>query len=189
MNFEEYRQRAKAVESVLPVGTPVPKELLVNVLKIIGTLSDVLDLVKKSTFYGQSLAKSKIDDLMDCVDTDLFNIEYETEKDIREPIKMDLRLLHSLVGFVGEAGEIAKAAVEGLETGEVDKANLLEEFGDSRWYKVIGFDHLGFTEDQESNSNIEKLESRYGKQFSSYKAVNRDLEKERNILEKHLTED
>ena len=34
------------------------------------------------------------------------------------------------------------------------------------------------------NENIEKLKARYGEKFSSDRAINRDLEKERMILEK-----
>jgi hypothetical protein len=34
------------------------------------------------------------------------------------------------------------------------------------------------------DTNIEKLKARYGEKFSSTKAINRDLEKERKILEK-----
>ena len=55
--------------------------------------------------------------------------------------------------------------------------------GDLFWYLAILADELGFDFEAAMKKNNEKLEARYGKSFSSEKAISRDLDKERDILE------
>lgn len=98
--------------------------------------------------------------------------------------KSMMRVLHSALGLSTEAGEILDAVKKHVYYGkELDKVNLFEEVGDLFWYLAIMADELGFDFEAAMKKNNEKLEARYGKAFSSEKAIKRDLETEREILE------
>ena len=95
-----------------------------------------------------------------------------------------IRILHSALGVSTEAGELLDAVKKHVYYGkELDKVNLFEEVGDLFWYLAILADELGFSFEDAMKKNNEKLEARYGKRFSSDKAIDRNLEKERSILE------
>lgn len=98
--------------------------------------------------------------------------------------KSMIRILHSALGLSTEAGEILDAIKKHVYYGkELDKVNLFEEVGDLFWYLAIMADELGFSFEDAMKKNVEKLEARYGSRFSSDKAIDRDLNKERTVLE------
>ena len=98
--------------------------------------------------------------------------------------KENIRLLHAAMGVSTEAGELLDALKKHIFYGkELDKTNLFEEVGDLFWYAAILADELGFDFEQAMEKNIEKLKARYGEKFSEVKAKDRDLSKERSILE------
>jgi NTP pyrophosphatase (non-canonical NTP hydrolase) len=98
--------------------------------------------------------------------------------------KSMIRILHSALGLSTEAGEILDAVKKHVYYGkELDKVNLFEEVGDLFWYLAIMADELGFSFEDAMKKNNEKLEARYGSRFSSDKAIDRDLNKERTVLE------
>lgn len=92
------------------------------------------------------------------------------------------RLIHALIGLIGEAGEIAEA-LQKVMKGQADDVNLVEEFGDLRWYQELGLDVLGSTMEEVEDKNARKLMARYGSVFSKEAALNRNLEAEREQLE------
>jgi NTP pyrophosphatase (non-canonical NTP hydrolase) len=105
-----------------------------------------------------------------------------------------IRLLHAFMGICTESGEIVDALKKHIFYGKpLDLVNLKEEFGDLYWYlegpgadsmaNLLGTDPKTLIEDIK-NINIEKLQSRYPEKFDENKAINRDLDKERKILEK-----
>ncbi|MDD0853173.1 nucleoside triphosphate pyrophosphohydrolase family protein [Halobacteriovorax sp. GB3] len=94
------------------------------------------------------------------------------------------RLLHAGIGLSTEAGEFLDALKKHIFYGkELDRVNLAEEMGDLFWYMAIISDELGVEFSDVMNRNITKLKARYGEKFSESAAENRDLEKERAILE------
>ena len=98
--------------------------------------------------------------------------------------KQNTRLLHAAMGISTEAGELLDAMKKHLYYGKpLDKTNLFEEVGDLFWYMAILADELGFDFDEAMKKNIEKLSARYGAKFSEQKAISRDLDKERDVLE------
>lgn len=98
--------------------------------------------------------------------------------------KSIVRILHSAMGLSTEAGELLDAVKKHVYYGkELDKVNLFEEVGDLFWYLAILADELGFSFEDAMKKNNEKLAARYGQKFSSDKAIDRDLKKERDILE------
>jgi len=96
-----------------------------------------------------------------------------------------IRLLHGAIGMATEAGELLDQLKKHIFYGkELDEINLVEELGDSDWYKGIIVDELQTSFEHIWKLNIEKLKKRYGnKKFAETKALGRDLDAERKILE------
>jgi NTP pyrophosphatase (non-canonical NTP hydrolase) len=94
------------------------------------------------------------------------------------------RLLHAAIGMVTESGEFIDMLKKHLFYGKpLDLVNLQEEIGDQLWYIAIALDALGTTFEAEMRRNIAKLKARYPDKFTSDKAINRDLDAERAVLE------
>lgn len=96
----------------------------------------------------------------------------------------NLRLLHGGIGLATESGEFLDALKKHIFYGKpLDRVNLAEELGDLFWYCAIIADELNVPFEQIMNTNIAKLKARYGEKFSEERAENRNLGKEREILE------
>lgn len=94
-------------------------------------------------------------------------------------------LIHGTMGIVTEAGELLDAIKKAMFYGKrVDTVNIKEELGDLLWYVAIIIQANDWTFEEIMDLNIEKLKARYPEKFTEEKALNRDLEKERNILER-----
>ena len=96
-----------------------------------------------------------------------------------------IRLLHAAIGLCTEAGEFLDALKKHIFYGKsLDLVNLKEELGDSSWYERIALDALEVRYLDMLQTNVDKLYARFPEKFAEDKALNRDLEKEREILEK-----
>jgi NTP pyrophosphatase (non-canonical NTP hydrolase) len=93
--------------------------------------------------------------------------------------------VHMLFGMVDEIGELVKIFKANLAyKKDIDWFNVKEEVGDLLWY-IAGFcDTNGFNLEEIMELNIAKLKARYPENFREEDANNRNLEKEREILEK-----
>lgn len=92
--------------------------------------------------------------------------------------------LHALIGVISEAGELAEALFDAAQAGEeLDRTNVVEELGDILWYMSLICRSYGITMDQIAWINHQKLKARYGDAFTQDAALNRDLDKERAVLE------
>ena len=99
--------------------------------------------------------------------------------------KRALRLLHGSCGIATEAGELLDTMKKHIFYGkEIDTVNIVEEIGDLMWYSAIILDELGVEFEQVMEKNINKLQARYGEKFSESRANTRNLDTERDILEK-----
>lgn len=95
-----------------------------------------------------------------------------------------LRLLHAAIGKCTEAGEFADQIKKHIFYGKpLDEINLVEEIGDGLWYDAIACNALSVEITKIMSLNIAKLRARFPDKFTSDKAIHRDLEKERGILE------
>lgn len=95
------------------------------------------------------------------------------------------RLMHATNGLTTEAGELLDMFKKHINYGkDFDKVNAIEELGDIFWYLAIACDCLGVSFDEVMQKNIDKLKARYGDKYSDQKAIERDLEAERTVLEK-----
>ena len=96
-----------------------------------------------------------------------------------------LRLLHAAMGMCTETGEFMDMLKKHILYGKaIDHVNLKEELGDLEWYVALAIDELKTTFGYIFETNIEKLRARYPNKFNEKDALNRDLTKERQILEK-----
>ena len=93
-------------------------------------------------------------------------------------------MLHGAIGLATEAGELLDAIKRALFYGQpLDRTNLIEELGDLEWYMAVLRDAIGVTQEDVQARNIAKLRARYPQHFTTQDALNRDLGRERSILE------
>ncbi len=91
---------------------------------------------------------------------------------------------HAIMGIDTEGAELSDALKRHYFYGTpLDKVNLKEEVGDLMYYIQLLAQANGFTIEEAMDTNEAKLNARYGDKFSEESAVNRDLDKEREILE------
>ena len=143
--------------------------------------SGALDLMKKKIAYDAQPDK-------------LFRVDAEntaTLLNFQNPIFLDKisesvelsQLLHYTIGIITEANELMVALTKGAITGNLDKVNVGEEIGDIQFYGNAAAERLNLSMEDLLAKNIAKLEARYPEKFTEQAAVNRDLGKEREILD------
>lgn len=94
------------------------------------------------------------------------------------------RLVHGILGLVTESAELTDALKKTLFYGkELDVTNLKEELGDLAYYLFLTLDAIGADWNEIQQSNVAKLKARFPDKFTNENAINRDLVKERAILE------
>lgn len=158
-----------------------------DVISTIIQLGGILDQFKKNVFYNKPF---KLQEIKDAVAVAQLNVEgLVTDLEMgtfpssqpANDLPVNPRYFHAVVGVATEAVELLEAL--DLLSPTLDKTNLLEEFGDLNWYEAIGIDEAGGTFEQVLERVIAKLRARYPDKFTSENAINRDLVKERQILE------
>ena len=93
-------------------------------------------------------------------------------------------LLHAAIGMQTEAAEFSDMLKKRLFYGkELDIVNLREELGDQLFYIAMALRALGTDFETVMERNIAKLKARYPEKFTEELAENRNLDKERAILE------
>lgn len=98
--------------------------------------------------------------------------------------KVQPELIHYVLGLGTEAGEIQDIVKKAIAYNKpMDTTHMKEELGDLLWYVARIMDWYGFTFESVMETNIAKLRARYGDKFTEYAALNRDLAKEREVLE------
>jgi hypothetical protein len=114
------------------------------------------------------------------------------KKRLEDPSTIDM--VHAAMGMVTEAAEIMDMVKKHIFYGkDLDLVNAEEELGDSNWYQSVMIHSMKMkghmtTWENIWEKNINKLKARYGHKFSEAAAVNRDLDKEREILERRHEE-
>jgi NTP pyrophosphatase (non-canonical NTP hydrolase) len=97
-----------------------------------------------------------------------------------------IRVNHSIIGLTGELGEMATAFQKWIYYGkELDRTNLIEEYGDALWYIAEGLNALGVNMEDVMAANIRKLKVRYPEKYTDQLAEesNRDRTAERKAVE------
>ena len=97
----------------------------------------------------------------------------------------ELDVLHCLVGMQTELGELADPFKKQIFYGkELDKTNVAEEIADGLWYLVnlARIENIDLV--KALQNNIAKLKVRFPDKFTEQNAIERNLEAEREQLEK-----
>ena len=95
--------------------------------------------------------------------------------------------IHMLFGMATEVGELMDAYKKNLAyKASLDMVNVEEELGDICFYLASFCRMNNLDLNKILERNVEKLESRYPEKFTEYHANNRDLKREREILEKDI---
>lgn len=183
MNLNQYVQDAIRTESRID-EVKTDRLVLQNALQSLIAAGTILDGIKKNVFYGKPIEDYQEQAVIlrnTGISAVASGFTHESVVDI------DPRVFHSLIGVITEASELAEALLIILITGSSDDVNILEEFGDIGWYEAIGIDALGGDFEEILNTNIEKLRKRFPEKFTSEHAIERNVDEERNILDKRLS--
>jgi NTP pyrophosphatase (non-canonical NTP hydrolase) len=93
--------------------------------------------------------------------------------------------LHMVLGMQTESAELADVYKKHIAYGkELDLVNIKEELADQMWYIANLCNLHGWDLRDILQTNINKLRARYPDKFDKDLALNRNLVKEREILEK-----
>lgn len=151
-------------------------QALINNLEIFVAAAENLDALKKSLFYGKAGdPQNQPDDNFDRLSSVLRTLHPDRDKAIN--------ILHGVVGLATEAGELCEAVSKALRGDNLDAINVREEVGDCLWYQALILKACGSDFPATMETNIAKLRARFPNRFTEYDANNRDLSKERGILE------
>lgn len=147
-------------------------EELLTIVAWISKLSDLLDKKKKQLFYGNEKDLVVIPEYIQ-----RFSLDNKERINAERFCANNIRLVHGLVGMIGEAGELAAALVLGMQDGKFTHplmTNLREELGDIDWYKFITMHDLELDEEDLRQENADKLAKRYEEgKFSEQSAAER----------------
>lgn len=184
LSFEEFTNLALRTESKID-RTNLNVTAFKTLLEVFVTVGTLLDYTKKGIFYNNY---TKYDENFERLSKDLVEkaLQFDAESLMMGRPEVDdynFRVIHGLLGAVTESSEMAEHLLNYLNTKEVDKAGIGEEFSDSDWYKAITFDELGLDEQVCRRNVIEKLKVRFPDKYSDEAAANRDLKTERKKLE------
>lgn len=112
--------------------------------------------------------------------------EYQ-KKSARTFAKIDGAILddiHMVLGMQTESAEISDVYKKTIAYKKpLDFVNIKEELGDLMWYVANLCNVNGWDLRDILDTNIKKLEARFPEKFTYENANNRNLEKERKILE------
>lgn len=101
------------------------------------------------------------------------------------PIDEQVDLIHAGIGLCTESAEFLDALKKFMFYGKpIDKVNLREELGDLTWYMAMALRALDTDFETVMTTNLNKLKVRYPDKFNYENAEIRDLQKERETLEK-----
>lgn len=166
MNFESYTVACETTESF--------KRTLPDSV----TFRDIIKLLEKIVETGEAASKMK---------RAIFYREDDNGDEVTSPKLM--RLLHSVLGMQDEEGEFAQNLLNTFlsKLQEIDTVNWEEEMGDMAYYEAMSLSALDLKFADVLNKNLAKLNARYGGEFSVERALNRDREHEREVLQGKVT--
>jgi hypothetical protein len=187
MNLTEYQNLALRTESKIDKIT-LNKNELNHLLGAFITIADILDGLKKKTFYNKPAKyNEKFHEAADKLKffTQCSNRHHDEKFD--ETVQVDSRLFHGLLGILTESGELAEHLMKLVNGHPVDKAGIVEEaVGDIGWYTAILMDTMETSWEQGWINNISKLAIRYPDLYTDELADNRNLVEERKALEEKI---
>lgn len=192
MNSEQFVQDAIRTES-RPESLGLNLGATLIMLEALVAAGNVGDTLKRGIYYGKGLNKDKLAEQLAILKAVVETAQAALPR-IESPDQTpgltapNLRLLHCSLGMFTESGELLESIQKHIRGGTLDLVNFGEEIGDVDWYKAIGHDETGVSEEDTREAVIAKLKLRYPGKFSSDAAHERDLGAERASLEASLGE-
>lgn len=173
----------------------IPLQELVGIVAVLNAsraTTEIAGALKKKVFHGHDKFVDKRNyqsmltyahEILDKV------IKVPTTTELMQP--EDLKYVDTVLGLVDESGEVAEALLKFLNkefTKEEMNKKLADELGDVMWYIARVAEAAGYPLDAVAQGNIDKLQARYPKGFTSEDSQHRDAQKEEeavnNALEK-----
>lgn len=117
-------------------------------------------------------------------------MNFQEYQDLAKRTNADLgslrdNLIHMSMGMNTEQAEFADVLKKNFAYGkDVDYVNLKEELGDLMFYVANACTLLDWKLEDVCSLNITKLQKRYPNNFTQVAALHRDLDAERELLEK-----
>jgi NTP pyrophosphatase (non-canonical NTP hydrolase) len=150
-------------------------------LQAMAICGEELDKLKKHIFYGRDLPEDPDIDPSDMEQTPAGQAELNR-------LLLTVRTLHGVTGIATEAAELIAGYLKWIFGDEaLDTVNIGEEVGDLFWYAAILSDEHGFAFEKIMGTNIAKLQRRFPDKFDAARAIDRDTQAERVILDSQLT--
>lgn len=188
MNQEEYLKKSK---ETLTGTTEEQREIDLNMIRDLVQcihMSNIADSIKRQVYYGDKNWIDRFNKEHDNIQKTAMKLPTGYESDPTALVVPDgrmMNLLHAAIGKYTEAGEMLLEVLDAIIEGrDVDRVNMKEEVGDGTWYDAIICRECDFTFEDVFEANINKLNNkRFKGGFTKEKAVNRDLDGERKVLE------
>lgn len=189
MDHKEFIESAIKTESVVN-ELNVDLVFLLRTMELFMEVTELLDAVKKQAFYNNDkkmkTTPERIAAIRRLTEKVMFSYQHLEQVDFAmvRPIT-NTRVAHGVIGMATESGELVECLYNSLkDNSELDTVNLVEEMFDADWYKAVISDELNVDWGDSWQTIIDKLKARFGDKFTEDKANNRDIEKERKILER-----
>jgi len=186
MDLQEYIKQAVRTESVKQT-IEVDSGILIELMAMHVAVTEMLDGIKKAAFYNNT---SKLEDLRmkyaEVAKLHSDNMKMLNSNELsKDKFELNTRIFHGILGIATESGELMQALLSSIiNVGtNMDSVNIQEELNDINWYQAIIHDELNLNWEDGLRKNIEKLRARFPEKFTEHDANNRNLEKERQILE------
>lgn len=178
----------------------INKQFLASAITLTICANIFLDQIKKNTFYKKpynannllsvarnaELALAALNNYAIDTAQQHESIRCTPIESKQEKLTVDPRIFHAIIGIATESSELLETLYYTIYNEKpIDAINLIEECGDIDWYKAILMDAVDGDWDKSLEAVIAKLRTRYPEKFTSENAINRDLNTERTVLEKH----
>ena len=187
--LEQYVKDCLRTESKLD-KLELNEEVVNKLFEMFIELTEILDGVKKSTFYGKDEKLiNEFYNRLNRINLISGALISKTKADVLHKDSTDLnpRVFHGILGIMTEAGELAEIWKDYAVNGKhIDPIHIQEELGDGMalgWYPAILHDELGLDPAETLNKNIRKLKVRYPHKYNNLLSEQRKLKEERKALE------
>jgi len=187
MKLSDYVELACVTESIVDPIEGLESRMLHGLIGLCTESGELLDAMKKHLYYGKDLdTVNMLEEIGDlcwylAIICDVSGLDFavQIEKAIEfKVIKQEKRSLLSVCAELNAvcAGNLVTYTSSGQPHVIKPLFSLIDEL-------VAGLDGMW---EEICEKNISKLKARYGDKFDAHKALNRDLETEREILEGNI---
>lgn len=150
-----------------------------NAVKIFIEAAAILDQIKKNVFYNKPYNTEMLLDSIDKIDDAAGGVRNGTfyMHDSRV-LGINPDVFHGILGIATESGELLELLKPGVEPNKI-----FDEVGDLNWYMALTIDALDGDWHKIQKANIAKLKARYPEKFDANRAICRDVNEEKRVLD------